>query len=630
MVHHRKQKTPMCQPQRSVSLPPICEVEKVMFECTQPTQHPAITRITTPLPFSNNISKNLAWAAAFIDRAGHLTKDYELLEKRLHAAIDTIGNDAIEMTLLRQQLRDQSRRVQSLELKVSGQANEQQELEQRLANTRDLAAKTESDLTSKLRNTERALQQSKAAEGRLKNKLDKTLLEEHERWEREAKHDRADHASLDAAYDALEKSQQDKTALQSELDNKIQELAATKHELNVAQEAMSTCKANCEEKSSQIETLTQQLATANRTNTELSASIDSTAAQLTSKNQEIADLTESLNQANNQLATANQTIAHQASTIATLEASLAGVQDERDQKLKLLEDLQESTQATQKALQDKIDELSAHDLDDHQRLEAATEAKRLSDESIKDLQAKVDAANAHDADVQARLQAEEEAKRAAEAELERVKLQLEEANKPKLPNTVTLSNPIPIVGSLGGATNDFDDIFYPIVSSFPVTIYGHSSTSIFVSINGLLSLDTGDRTYTHQPLPFRNGGLPAHTLPPFWCDLFIYKDTPQGIYYEIVGQAPSRSLCVEWYVSRYGDKDQYYHFLVLLEEARPNIVTYKYFEALDKGAKCTIGAQGPDSAQQWSYNETKALPGVQVVIDTGSGSVTESTFTITN
>ncbi|KAF5244670.1 hypothetical protein FAUST_2186 [Fusarium austroamericanum] len=630
MVHHRKRKTPMCPAQTPISLPPDCTVEEVMFECTRPTEFSAIKRITTPLPFSSSISENLAWAAAFIDRAGHLTEDYELLEKRLHIAIDTIGNDAIEMTLLRQQLRDQSHRVESLESKVSAQAHEQQELEQRLANTRSTATRTERDLTGKLRNTERALQQSKAAEGRLKTKLDKTLLEEHERWEREAEHDRADHASLDAAYDALEKAQQEKAVLQAALDNNSQELAATKQELSIAQQAISTCKTNCEEKSSQITTLTQQLATANRTNTELSASIDSATAELASKNQEIADLTESLGQVNTQLATANQTVTQQASTIATLEASLAGVQEERDQKLKLLEDLQQSTQATQKALQDKIDELSSHDLEDHQRLEAATEAKRLSDESIKDLQAKVDAANAHDAEVQARLQAEEEAKRAAEAELERVRLQLEEANKPKLPNTVTLSNPIPIVGSLGGATNDFDDIFYPIVSSFPITIYDHSSTNVFVSINGLMSLDTGDRTYTHQPLPFRSGGLPAYTLLPFWCDLFIYKDTPQGIYYEIVGQAPSRSLCVEWYVSRYGDKDQYYHFLVLFEEARPNIVTYKYFEALDKGVKCTIGAQGPNSAQQWSYNEAKALPGVQVVIDTGSGSVTESTFPTAN
>ncbi|KAI1073247.1 hypothetical protein LB507_010774 [Fusarium sp. FIESC RH6] len=628
MVHRRKHKTPACQPQ-VVTVETDPAVEEVMFECCMPTEHPAIPRITKPLPFSSSITENLAWAVAFIDRAGHMTEDYELLEKRLHAAIDTIRNDAIEMTLLRRQLHDQSHKVGQLESTVSGYVKTQQELEQRLASTRATAIRTERDLASKLRITERALQQSKAAEGRLKSKLDKTLLEEHERWQREAEHDREDHVSLDAAHDALEKAIQEKAALQEELDTKSQQLTATKHELSVAQESIVSCKANCGEKDSQINTLTQQLATANRTNTEISASLDSITAQLTSKSPEVAGLTESLNQVNSSLTTANQTIVQRDSTIATLEASLVGVQGERDQKLKILEDLQQSTQATQKALQDKIEELSAHDLEDHQRVDAANEAKRLSDESIRDLQAKVDAANAHDADVQKRLRVEEEAKRAAEAELERVKLRLEEANKPKLANTVTLSNPIPIVGSLGGAVDDFDDIYYPIISSFPITIYDHSSTNVFVSINGLLSLDSGDPTYTHQPLPSHSGSLPAYTLLPFWCDLFIYKDTPQGIYYEITGQAPSRSLRVEWYVSRYGDKDQYYHFLVILEEARPNIVTYNYFEALDKGVACTIGAQGPNSAQQWSYNEPKALPGVQVVIDTGSGLVTESTFPVT-
>src|SRR5690348_8025426 len=125
-------------------------------------------------------------------------QDYELLEKRLHAAIDTIGNDAIEMTLLRRQLHDQSHKVGQLESTVSGYVKTQQELEQRLASTRATAIRTERDLASKLRITERALQQSKAAEGHLKSKLDKTLLEEHERWQREAEHDKEDHMSLDA------------------------------------------------------------------------------------------------------------------------------------------------------------------------------------------------------------------------------------------------------------------------------------------------------------------------------------------------------------------------------------------------------------------------------------------------
>ncbi|KAI5463870.1 hypothetical protein BGZ63DRAFT_382475 [Mariannaea sp. PMI_226] len=631
MVHRRKSKagsrviTPSSEPQ----------VEDITFECSLPTEVPALERLTKPLPFSKNITENLAWAAAFIDRAGHLTQDYEILEKRLHAAIDTIGNDAIEMTLLRQQLHAQSHKVAQLEAAVAGAEKVNQDLEQRLEESRAAALKTEQELAQKLRITEKALSQSKAAEKRLKNKLDKTLLEEHERWLQEVQHEKEDHASIDAAHDALERALQEKAALQAELDSKSQELISTKHELEVAREQLVACKENCQSKEAEIRALTEQLATANRTNTELSGSLDTANAQLAAKEQELADanttlgdVNKALSDATQQLTEANEKITQKDTAISTLEANLATVNEDRDQKSKLLEDLQKSNEETQTALQAKIDELSAHDLEDHQRLQAAEEAKRLSEESVRELQARVEAANAHDAETQARLAAEEEAKRLADAELERVKIQLEEAKKPKLPNKVTLADPIPIIGSLGGAADNYDDKFYPIVCSFPVTIYGHSSTQVFVNINGTLTLDVGDASYGYQPLPFRNGSLPQYTLLPFWCDLYIYKDTPQGIYYEISGQAPTRTLCVEWYVSRYRDPNQYYHFNVTLEEARPNIAVYKYFEALDKGGACTIGAQGPDSAQMWSHNQQKALPGVQVVIDTSSGTISESTFQV--
>ncbi|KAH7161898.1 hypothetical protein EDB81DRAFT_925710 [Dactylonectria macrodidyma] len=624
MGHHKQPKIGS----QTTIFPTASLIENITLECTRPTEEPALKRLTQPLPFSNNITENLAWATAFIDRAGYLTEDYELLRKRLHAAIDTIGNDAIEMTLLRQQLHAQAHKVAQLETTVAGQEKVKQGLEERLAKGRATALKVEKDLARKLRNTEKALRQSKTAEKRLKDKLDKTLLEEHERWLQEAEHDREDHESIDSAHDALERVLQEKAALQAELDSKSLELSSTQHDLDAAKETLSACKQNCEAKEAEIKALIDQLAAANRTNTELSTSLDAATAQLSAKEQEVAAAAQALGEVTRNLAEANEKITQKDSAISTLEANLSAATEERDQKLKLLEDLQKSTEETQKALQDKIDELSAHDLEDHQRLEAANEAKRLSEESVSDLQAKIEAANAHDAENQRRLAAEEEAKRAAEAELERVKLQLEEANKPKLPNTVTLSNPIPIVGSLGGASDNFDDIFYPIVSSFPITIYGHSSTNVFVSINGLFSLDVGDRSYSYQSLPARNASLPEYTLFPFWCDLYIYKDTPQGIYYEIAGQAPSRTLCIEWYVSRYGDKNQYYHFNMLLEEARPNVVTYKYFEALDKGGKCTIGAQGPNNAQLWSYNQEKVVPGVQVFIDTSSGSVSESTFSV--
>ncbi len=67
------------------------------------------------------------------------------------------------------------------------------------------------------------------------------------------------------------------------------------------------------------------------------------------------------------------------------------------------------------------------------------------------------------------------------------------------------------------------------------------------------------------------------------------------MYYEETGSKPNRKLEVEWYVSRYHSPEQYYHFSVVIEESKPNLATFKYFEALDKGRKCTIGIQGPKS-----------------------------------
>jgi hypothetical protein len=70
---------------------------------------------------------------------------------------------------------------------------------------------------------------------------------------------------------------------------------------------------------------------------------------------------------------------------------------------------------------------------------------------------------------------------------------------------------------------------------------------------------------------------------------------PHGIYYEIEGSAPKRLLKIEYYVTRYHVMEYYFHFLVILEEARPNIVTFRYYDVPDNGRMGTVGVQGPDS-----------------------------------
>ena len=94
-----------------------------------------------------------------------------------------------------------------------------------------------------------------------------------------------------------------------------------------------------------------------------------------------------------------------------------------------------------------------------------------------------------------------------------------------------------------------------------------------------------------QPLPYRMN-VPAYCIFPFWTDLLIVEGKPHGIYYEIRGQAPQRTLIVEWYVTRYGQEDQYFHFYVKIKEAEPGVVEFKYFNAADEGRQSTIGVQG--------------------------------------
>lgn len=106
----------------------------------------------------------------------------------------------------------------------------------------------------------------------------------------------------------------------------------------------------------------------------------------------------------------------------------------------------------------------------------------------------------------------------------------------------------------------------------------------------MLSLGSGTTT-------FRNGELPATNIPSYsalglWGDLYIYKDTPQGVYYEVSGEVGSRKIAFEWYCSHYQQPTQYYHFTMTFFEGKPGVATYKYYDVLDKGKQSTVGIQG--------------------------------------
>ncbi|KAL4800820.1 hypothetical protein BDV19DRAFT_383840 [Aspergillus venezuelensis] len=206
----------------------------------------------------------------------------------------------------------------------------------------------------------------------------------------------------------------------------------------------------------------------------------------------------------------------------------------------------------------------------------------------------------------------------------------------ELPNEVTLRNPKAIVGSLSGAPDNIDDQAFPLESPFPISLYGRSTTTLQIIDNGMICLDTAPTASLSspamrngQPLPARSD-IPPYTLFPLWKDLKITAGKPHGIYYDVEGSDGNRQLKIEFYVTRYNMEDQYFHFLVIFEESKPGYATFRYFDVQDGGAEGTVGVQGPDEYNQFSYNESKITRGLQLVFNTAPGvnDVQTSTFNI--
>jgi hypothetical protein len=109
----------------------------------------------------------------------------------------------------------------------------------------------------------------------------------------------------------------------------------------------------------------------------------------------------------------------------------------------------------------------------------------------------------------------------------------------------------------------------------------------------MFCLDRGTHEHEYRPLPCRDG-IPPYTLFPFWADLRIIQGKPHGIFHETLGEAPRRSLTIEWYLTRF-KHEGHYHFKIHFQEERPNVVSFAYYNVPDQGSECTVGIQGPMS-----------------------------------
>ncbi|KAK3370931.1 hypothetical protein B0T24DRAFT_667707 [Lasiosphaeria ovina] len=256
------------------------------------------------------------------------------------------------------------------------------------------------------------------------------------------------------------------------------------------------------------------------------------------------------------------------------------------------------------------------------------------------------------ADEERRAKEEEERKEKEEAErAARIRAEQEAAARrgqpqPKPAPALMLTRPIIVMGDPASAPDNVDDVYKRVSLPFDVSLFESTTTrTIWISDNGIISIEgvsPESKYYTHdlaqkykdaRRLPFNAAAdFSKHALFPLWADLLICKGSKHGVFYQVSGEAPARTLTVEWLVTQYGATQDYYHFSVTLYEARRGVATFKY-NAVDgdAGSKCTVGAQGGAHFLQFSHNDStpKIAPGVQVEFDTVRGTVTPTTFTPT-
>ncbi|KAK6523607.1 hypothetical protein TWF281_001589 [Arthrobotrys megalospora] len=192
---------------------------------------------------------------------------------------------------------------------------------------------------------------------------------------------------------------------------------------------------------------------------------------------------------------------------------------------------------------------------------------------------------------------------------------------------VQLSSPTAIFGDVvNGSPGNYDDVWAPLSLPFPIELYNVSSSDIYVSVNGFISLDQQPGTsFINSQLPVGDDVSGANRLPntsalALWDDLYIYAGTQQGIYYQIDGTTPgSRVISFEFYTSAYRRNTEFFHFLMRYQEARPNRMVFRYFQVSGGGVSATIGAQSRSQNLwvQWSLDQANAVSdGQTLVLDT--------------
>jgi hypothetical protein len=170
-----------------------------------------------------------------------------------------------------------------------------------------------------------------------------------------------------------------------------------------------------------------------------------------------------------------------------------------------------------------------------------------------------------------------------------------------------------------------DDSFATLGLPFPISYYGQTYTTAYVSSNGFLQFGSSSGATALSNTAIPNAAVPNGFVAPFWDDLY-----PNGgggaVYAGTTGVAPDRTLHVEWHnVAHFSlSGSGTVTFEVSVKETGE--VRFQYLDtdfgnpSWNAGASATAGVERPDGAvgRQVSHNTPQLTAGRAVSCAFGS------------
>jgi len=151
------------------------------------------------------------------------------------------------------------------------------------------------------------------------------------------------------------------------------------------------------------------------------------------------------------------------------------------------------------------------------------------------------------------------------------------------------------ISTTGTDTALSDDGEFTISLPFSFYFYGDAYSAVTVGDGALLFGTATSINNRNACIPADNGDGDDALILPMWDDLNVEESVSGGVYWEILGTAPARSLVIQYQeVPHYGSSTDYSFQAILLEHGSQILFQYASVSGDDEfalGASATVGIQ---------------------------------------